>query len=109
MEFGVEIGEYRGVVGVPRRVFQRLLPRPPHPSGVSKPTNCSGPAAGALPSERLVACRWARMEAGDQGRDEVPDERRVALYKVGSHLVLYTPAWVRSATGNNQSYAAFSP
>src|SRR5215469_1767179 len=26
MEFGVEIGEYRGVVSVPRRVFQRLLP-----------------------------------------------------------------------------------
>jgi hypothetical protein len=25
-EFGVEIGEYRGVVRVPRRVFQRLLP-----------------------------------------------------------------------------------
>ena len=26
MKFGVEIGEYRGVVRVPRRVFQRLLP-----------------------------------------------------------------------------------
>jgi len=26
VEFGVEIGEYRGVVCVPRRVFQRLLP-----------------------------------------------------------------------------------
>jgi len=26
VEFGVEIGEYRGVVWVPRRVFQRLLP-----------------------------------------------------------------------------------
>ena len=26
VEFGVEIGEYRGVVGVPRRVFRRLLP-----------------------------------------------------------------------------------
>jgi hypothetical protein len=25
VEFGVEIGEYRGVVTVPRRVFQRLL------------------------------------------------------------------------------------
>ena len=30
VEFGVEIGEYRGVVRVPRRVFQRLLlERPP--------------------------------------------------------------------------------
>jgi hypothetical protein len=27
--FGVEIGEYRGVVRVPRRVFQRPLPRSP--------------------------------------------------------------------------------
>ena len=26
VEFGVEIGEYRGMVRVPRRVFQRLLP-----------------------------------------------------------------------------------
>jgi hypothetical protein len=25
VEFGVEIGEYRGVVRVPRRVFQNLL------------------------------------------------------------------------------------
>jgi len=29
VEFGVEIGEYRGVVWVPRRVFQRLLPERP--------------------------------------------------------------------------------
>ena len=31
MEFGVEIGEYCGVVRVPRRVFQRLLPERPTP------------------------------------------------------------------------------
>jgi hypothetical protein len=31
VEFGVEIGEYRGIVGVPRRVFQRLLPDRPTP------------------------------------------------------------------------------
>ena len=31
VEFGVEIGEYRGVVTVPRRVFQRLLPERPIP------------------------------------------------------------------------------
>jgi hypothetical protein len=29
VEFGVEIGEYRGVVRVPRRIFQRLLPERP--------------------------------------------------------------------------------
>ena len=31
VEFGVEIGEYQGVVRVPRRVFQRLLPESPTP------------------------------------------------------------------------------
>jgi hypothetical protein len=31
VEFGVEIGEYRGVVTVPQRVFQRLLPERPTP------------------------------------------------------------------------------
>ena len=31
LEFGVEIGEYSGVVRVPRRVFQRLLPERPTP------------------------------------------------------------------------------
>jgi hypothetical protein len=31
VESGVEIGEYRGVVRVPRRVFQRLLPERPTP------------------------------------------------------------------------------
>ena len=29
VEFGVEIGEYSGVVRVPRRAFQRLLPERP--------------------------------------------------------------------------------
>ena len=31
VEFGVEIGEYSGVVRVPRRVFQRLLFEEPKP------------------------------------------------------------------------------
>jgi hypothetical protein len=31
VEFGVEIGEYHGVVRVPRRVFQRLCPERPTP------------------------------------------------------------------------------
>jgi hypothetical protein len=31
VEFGVEIGEYRGVVRVPRRVYQRPLPERPTP------------------------------------------------------------------------------
>ena len=31
VEFGVGIGEYEGVVRLPRRVFQRLLPQSPTP------------------------------------------------------------------------------
>jgi hypothetical protein len=31
VEFGIEIGEYQGVVRVPRRVFQRLLTERPTP------------------------------------------------------------------------------
>ena len=31
VEFGVEVGKYQGVVRVPRRVFQRLLPESPTP------------------------------------------------------------------------------
>ena len=31
VEFGVKIGEYSGLVRVPRRVFQRLLPERPTP------------------------------------------------------------------------------
>ena len=31
VEFGVEIGEYRGVVRIGRRVFHRLLPESPTP------------------------------------------------------------------------------
>ena len=31
VEFGVEVGEYQGVVRVPRRIFQRLLSESPTP------------------------------------------------------------------------------
>jgi|HubBroStandDraft_4_1064222.scaffolds.fasta_scaffold801736_2 hypothetical protein len=48
---GVEIGECRGAVWVPRRVFQRLLPEQPTPSAASKPTfTSSGPGSRASPS-----------------------------------------------------------
>jgi hypothetical protein len=44
VEFGVAIGEYDGVVQVPRCVFQRLLPERPPPSGASKPITYSARA-----------------------------------------------------------------
>ena len=50
VEFAVEIGEYRGVVRVPRRVFQRLLPERPTPSDASRRTTSSGPGSRASPS-----------------------------------------------------------
>ena len=49
VEFGVEIGEYRGIVRVHRRVFQRLLPERPTPKCVEAYTS-SGPASRASPS-----------------------------------------------------------
>ena len=45
VEFGVEIGEYRGVIRVPRRVFQRLLP---------ERTTYSGAGLRALSNGRSV-------------------------------------------------------
>jgi hypothetical protein len=46
VEFGVEVGKYRGVVRVPRRVFQRLLPDRPTPSGASRSTTLEDPVRG---------------------------------------------------------------
>jgi hypothetical protein len=37
VEFGVEIGEYRGVVPMPRRVFQRLSPDTANPERCMEP------------------------------------------------------------------------
>jgi hypothetical protein len=50
VQFGVEIGEYRGVVRVSRRVFQRLLSEQSTPSAALKPTTYTGPVSSALPS-----------------------------------------------------------
>jgi hypothetical protein len=54
VEFGVEIGEYRGVVRVPRRVFQRLLPERLPPSGGRSLVLYSGPGSRASPSGSCV-------------------------------------------------------
>jgi hypothetical protein len=52
--FGLEIGEYRGVVRVPRRVFQRLLLEWPAPARCVEAYYCSGPGLRALRSGRSV-------------------------------------------------------
>ena len=52
VEFGVEIGEYRGVVTVPQRVFQRLFPERPSPEsargGLGLGSEFNGRVGGAL-------------------------------------------------------------
>ena len=50
VEFGVEIGEYQGVVRIPRRVFQRLLPEGRPQSDASKHITYSGHASSGSPS-----------------------------------------------------------
>ena len=65
MEFGVAIGEYRGVVRVPQRVFQRLLPERP-------------PGAGALRAyylqrtfETIVERKLRRRRLTEDGNVEI--------------------------------------
>jgi hypothetical protein len=54
VEFGVGIGKYRGVVRVPRRVFQRLLPET-HPGAVRRGVvSPSGPGSRASLSGSCV-------------------------------------------------------
>jgi hypothetical protein len=59
VEFGGRDRRIGGVVRVPRRVFQRLLPERPHPSGASRRTISNGPgfesiAEGNLPRRQLA-------------------------------------------------------
>jgi hypothetical protein len=65
VEFGIELGEYRGVVRVPRRVFQRILSeRPTLRRGLLPPTDPVRKhrrAEGASsPADRRWECRARR-------------------------------------------------
>ena len=63
---GVEIGEYCGVVRVPRRVFQRLLPERPTPERCLE--------AYYLPRtrfERIAERRLRRRQLTDDGNVEI--------------------------------------
>jgi hypothetical protein len=59
----VEIGEYRGVVRVPRRVFQRLLPERPTPE------RCIETYFLQRTRFETIAERKLRRRAVDRGRD----------------------------------------
>jgi hypothetical protein len=61
VEFGVEIGEYRGVVRVPRRVFQRLLPERPTPERCVEAYYLHRTRSSGLASVSYVAASWPKM------------------------------------------------
>jgi hypothetical protein len=52
--FGIEIGEYRGVVRVPRPVFQRLLPDWPTFEKCDEAYYHQGPGSRVSPSENFA-------------------------------------------------------
>ena len=53
VEFGVEIGEYQGVVECRAVHFNTYCPTGPHRNAVSRLTTCSGRALRASPSGSL--------------------------------------------------------
>jgi hypothetical protein len=65
VEFGVEVGEYRGVVRVPRRVFQRLLPETPTPERCISGINGLGHGQAALAAAGSVP-RFPRLREGEK-------------------------------------------
>ena len=79
VEFGVEIGEYRGVVRVPRRVFQRLLPERPTPQRCVEAyylqrTRFEGIAERKLRRRQLT--EDGNVEISGRDLRQVPDEAR---------------------------------
>ena len=50
VEFSIGVGEYEGVVRVPRRVFQILLPEAPTPDAAWKPSTFTGPGSNSSQS-----------------------------------------------------------
>jgi len=79
VEFGVEIGEYHGVVRVPRRVFQRLLPERPTPERCVEAYYLQRTKFESIVERKL--CRRQLTEDGNVeigGRDlrEVPDAEK---------------------------------
>jgi hypothetical protein len=70
VEFGVEIGEYRGVVRVPRRVFQRLLPEQPTPERCVKQSRLD-----AIVPDLATSWAWHLGPNPRQGPRNTPQQR----------------------------------
>jgi hypothetical protein len=106
VEFGVEIGEYQGVVRVPRRVFQRLLPERPTPERCVEAyylqrTRFEGIAERKLRRRQLTEDGNVEITGRDlrerdlQRRLEVRDPDHEDAPGIGSRMARY----VRSAQG----------
>jgi hypothetical protein len=63
VEFGVEIGEYRGIVRVPR-CSNGYFPSGPRPRSASRPTISSGPGSRVSPSGAAAAVPVLRGGGG---------------------------------------------
>ena len=67
VEYGVEIGAYKGVVRVPRRVFRRLLPRAAHPRAMRRSLlSPENPLRAHRRAEATSASVDRGRECGDQ-------------------------------------------
>ena len=66
VEFGVEIGEYHGLVRVPRRVFQRLLPQRPTPERCVEAYYLQ-----RTRFERIVECKLRQRQLTDDANVEI--------------------------------------
>jgi hypothetical protein len=66
IEFGVEIGEYAGVVRVPRRVFQHLLTERPTPEKCVE-----GYHVNRTRFERIAERKLRRRQLSDDGNVEI--------------------------------------
>jgi hypothetical protein len=62
VEFGVSIGEYEGVVRVPRQALLRFRDGAVTPNGALRRTTCTGPAWNALRSASSETGSSPRMQ-----------------------------------------------
>jgi hypothetical protein len=79
VEFGVEIGEYQGVVRVSRRLFQHLSSERPTPEG------CVGAYYLQRTRFESITERKLRPAPVDRGRECRDHRERVALAATGGH------------------------
>jgi hypothetical protein len=76
VEFGVEIGEHRGVARVPRRAFQRLLPELPTPERCVEACYLQRTRCASIAERKL-----RRRQLAEDGDVEISgwDVRRVSV------------------------------